>query len=110
MAYKLIGRVAAEWSRLEHALDRIIWTLAGTLYLDGACITSQLLGATARYKVICAQLNLRATQDSLSPASQHSCRKATNRRRSGIASFTTLGISMPRKRRPANFAVGPQES
>ena len=62
--YQLIGRVAAEWSRLEHALDRIIWTLAGTLYPDGACITSQLLGATARYKVIYAQLSLRATQDS----------------------------------------------
>jgi hypothetical protein len=61
--YKLIGRVAAEWSRLEHALDRIIWTLAETLYPDGACITSQL-SATSRYKVICAQLSLRTTQDS----------------------------------------------
>lgn len=61
--YQLIGRVASGWSRLEHALDRIIWTLAETLYPDGACITSQLMGATARYKVIIAQLNLRATQD-----------------------------------------------
>jgi hypothetical protein len=61
--YQLIGRVAAEWSRLEHALDRIIWTLAEVLYPDGACITSQLMGATARYKVITAQLNLRTTQD-----------------------------------------------
>src|SRR5262245_58448840 len=61
--YQLIGRVAAGWTRLEHALDRIIWTLAENLYPDGACITSQLMGATARYKVIIAQLNLRAEQD-----------------------------------------------
>ena len=28
-AYSLIGRVAAEWARLEHILDTIIWELAG---------------------------------------------------------------------------------
>jgi hypothetical protein len=31
--YQLIGQVAAGWSRLEHALDRIIWTLAGSSIL-----------------------------------------------------------------------------
>lgn len=59
--YHFIGRVAAEWSRLEHALDRIIWALADTLSPKGACITSQLIGATPRYKVILAQLHLRKT-------------------------------------------------
>jgi len=61
--YQLIGRVTAEWARLDHALDRIIWTLAGLLYQEGGCITSQLMGATSRYRVIIAQLSLRATHD-----------------------------------------------
>jgi len=61
--FHYIGRVAAEWSRLEHALDRIIWVLAGVISSKGACITSQQLGAAARYRVIQGQLRLRILKE-----------------------------------------------
>jgi len=57
--YSLVGRVAAGWSNLEHELDRIIWLLLPVVSSEAACVTSQLMGATARYKTIIAQLTLR---------------------------------------------------
>jgi hypothetical protein len=58
--YGFVGRVCVEWASLEHCLDRLIWSLGYTISSRGACITSQLMGATARYKVLLAQLHLRA--------------------------------------------------
>jgi len=58
--YRLIGRVAAAWSHLEHTLDLIIWDLAGAGPDKGACITAQMLGATNRYRTIISLLKQRA--------------------------------------------------
>jgi hypothetical protein len=60
--YNLIGRVAAGWSNLEHELDRIIWLLLPTVSAEAACVTSQLMGATPRYRTIIAQLTLKHRQ------------------------------------------------
>jgi hypothetical protein len=54
--YHLVGRVAAEWARLEHSLDRIIWGLASLNPASGACITAQIMGASPRYITIESQL------------------------------------------------------
>jgi len=62
--YNLIGRVAAGWSNLEHELDRIIWLLLPAVSPEGGCVTSQLMGATPRYRTIIAQLTLRHRQTS----------------------------------------------
>src|SRR5690348_14772918 len=59
--YELVGKVAASWSHLEHTLDLIIWRLAGVEPDRGACITSQMVGATSRYKAIISLLNQRKT-------------------------------------------------
>jgi hypothetical protein len=61
--YALVGQVAAEWSHLEHELDRIIWALLKVLSSEAACVTSQLMGATPRYKTIIAQLTLRKASE-----------------------------------------------
>lgn len=55
--YSLVGRVASEWSHLEHALDDIIWWLAsfrsaGLGSNIVACITSQVMGIGPRCKII----------------------------------------------------------
>jgi hypothetical protein len=55
--YGLVGRVASEWSHLEHTLDNIIWILAsfrvGALGANiVACITSQIMGVGPRCKAI----------------------------------------------------------
>lgn len=52
--YATIGRVAAEWTRLEHILDLIIWELASIEPVIGAGITAQLLGAGNRFRSILA--------------------------------------------------------
>jgi hypothetical protein len=61
--YALVGRVAAEWSHLEHELDRVIWALLKVVSPEAACVTSQLMGATPRYKTIIAQLTLRKASE-----------------------------------------------
>ena len=53
-AYALIGRVAAEWAQLEHALDIIIWEMAGTPFYVGSCITGQMVGHWPRFRAIIA--------------------------------------------------------
>jgi hypothetical protein len=52
--YALVGRVASEWSHLEHILDLTIWDLAGVKREAGACITSQIMGVGPRCKAIIA--------------------------------------------------------
>jgi hypothetical protein len=62
--YNLIGRVAAGWPNLEHELDRIIWLLLPAVSPEAGCVTSQLMGATPRYRTIIAQLTLKHRQTS----------------------------------------------
>jgi hypothetical protein len=50
--YGIVGRVASEWSHVEHILDAIIWKLAGTGQNKAACITSQIMGVGPRCKAI----------------------------------------------------------
>jgi len=50
--YANVGRVASEWSHLEHTLDLIIWDLSSLAPSLAACITSQIMGVGPRCKVI----------------------------------------------------------
>ena len=51
--YALVGRVTSEAAHLEHALDMIIWELAGIERHDlGACVTSQIIGPAPRCRAI----------------------------------------------------------
>jgi len=50
--YKMVGRVASEWSHVEHRLDTIIWALSGTTNERCACITSQIMGVPNRCNAI----------------------------------------------------------
>jgi hypothetical protein len=72
--YRLIGRVAAGWSNLEHTLDRIIWLLVPGVSSEAACVTSQLMGTAPRYRTIIAQLTGRL----LTPFSTSSLIARTN--------------------------------
>lgn len=48
-----IGRVVANWSRLEYEMDLVIWELARLIDDDtGPCITSQLIGPDRRLDAI----------------------------------------------------------
>ena len=51
-AYASIGRVTAEWARLEHLLDAIIWEMAGVRHETGPCITGQMVGHAPRFNAI----------------------------------------------------------
>ena len=48
----LVGRVASEWSHLEHVLDMTIWALLGADDRLAACVTSQIMGVGPRCKAI----------------------------------------------------------
>jgi len=50
--YAAVGRIASEWSHLEHVLDLTIWELAKVAPKAGACITSQIMGVGPRCKAI----------------------------------------------------------
>lgn len=50
--YKNVGRVASEWSHLEHILDLTIWKLSGMPENVSACITSQIMGVTGRCNAV----------------------------------------------------------
>jgi hypothetical protein len=55
--FSLIGRVAAEWTQLEHILDIIIWSLVGKHNSRvTACLTAQVQGAQAKCWAIQALL------------------------------------------------------
>jgi hypothetical protein len=57
--FPIVGRVASGWAHLEHVLDLIIWKLAETNDIHGACITSAIMGAASRYDVIKALATVR---------------------------------------------------
>ena len=50
--YALVGRVAAEWSQLEHILDLTIWELMGGDKQISACVTAQIMGVGPRCNAI----------------------------------------------------------
>ncbi len=50
--YAVVGRIASEWSHIEHILDMIIWELARIDPQAGACITSAIMGVGPRCRVI----------------------------------------------------------
>jgi hypothetical protein len=52
--YALIGRVAAEWSQMEHALDLIIWDMLPIDRATASCVTGQFLGIAPRFRAIAA--------------------------------------------------------
>ena len=58
--YSVIGRIASEWSHLEHLLDLIIWDLVHHDQVKVACITSQLMGTAPRIRTVLNLLSLRA--------------------------------------------------
>lgn len=57
--YPLIGRIVAEWARLEHELDLIIWELAETDRAVNSCMTAQIGSYAARFEVISALAEFR---------------------------------------------------
>ena len=61
--YALIGRVVAEWARLEHELDLIIWDFAQTDPAVNSCMTGQIGSYTARFEAIAALIQLRGRYD-----------------------------------------------
>jgi hypothetical protein len=61
--FHLVGRVAAEWARLEYSLDRVIWSLSYTICPRPACLTAQFMGTTPRYRALIAQLRLRSCSE-----------------------------------------------
>jgi hypothetical protein len=52
--HALVGRVAAEWSQVEHVLDIVIWRLAKVDDATGACLTGQIIGSFGRITAIYA--------------------------------------------------------
>lgn len=50
--YALVGRVASEWSHLEHIVDLTIWQLLGVDHRLAACLTAQYPGIPARCNAI----------------------------------------------------------
>jgi hypothetical protein len=50
--YRNVGRVASEWSHLEHILDLTIWKISGMPENVSACITSQIMGVPGRCHAI----------------------------------------------------------
>jgi hypothetical protein len=52
--YEIVDRVSSEWAHLEHALDMIIWELAGIDQKLGSCVTGQLGGHWPRINAITA--------------------------------------------------------
>jgi hypothetical protein len=63
--YDSVGRIAYVWSMLEHALDRIIWDLADTNQVLGACMTTQMNGPSPRIRALLALLEVRGWPDPL---------------------------------------------
>jgi hypothetical protein len=52
--YTLVGRVASEWSHLEHIVDLTIWKLLGVDNRLAACLTSQYPGLSQRCNAVCS--------------------------------------------------------
>jgi hypothetical protein len=66
--YKNVGRVASEWSHIEHVLDLTIWRLSGLEGKIAACMTSQIVGVAPRCKAIMNMAKLHGlTHEELKP-------------------------------------------
>lgn len=52
--YSLVGRIASEWSHLEHVVDRTIWFMLGVEPRFGACLTSQYPALGQRCNAECS--------------------------------------------------------
>lgn len=67
--YALVGRVASEWSHLEHLLDLLIWDLlkhgSGLHDSVAACVTAQIMGVGPRCKAIISLSKVRAIPESI---------------------------------------------
>lgn len=50
--YALIGRAIAEWARLEHNLDLIIWDLIGSKNELSSCLTAEMMNFRPRFNAI----------------------------------------------------------
>jgi hypothetical protein len=61
--YRLVGQVTSEWAHLEHALDLIIWRMAGVEEAKGACLTGQIMGASPRFLAIIALATLKQVNE-----------------------------------------------
>jgi hypothetical protein len=58
--YKLVGKIASDWTHFEHELDRIIWCPTPTISSIPVCITAQLIGPMPRFRALIALLTLRS--------------------------------------------------
>jgi hypothetical protein len=63
--HALVGRVAAEWSQVEHFLDIAIWRLAKVDDATGACMTAQIIGSFPRLMAINALCIHRKVDDKI---------------------------------------------
>jgi hypothetical protein len=63
--HNLVGRVAADWSLVEHTLDLIIWQLARLDDETGACLTAQISGVYGRIPTIVSLSLRRGLGDSI---------------------------------------------
>lgn len=63
--YALIGRVTAEWARLEHTLDQIIWDLSEGSVEALSCTTVQIMSHYPRFKAIKSLARYRGHSDAL---------------------------------------------
>jgi hypothetical protein len=57
--YAAIGRLMAEFSMVDHYLDRAIWKLAAVYPGAGACMTAQIPSADRKLKALMAVIRLR---------------------------------------------------
>jgi hypothetical protein len=63
--HALVGRIAADWSQVEHVLDIVIWRLANVDDATGACLTGQIIGSFGRITAIYALSKHRGLNDEI---------------------------------------------
>lgn len=76
--YQIIGRVASEWSHLDHMLDLIISELTGLDDHTAACLTGQVLTTRAKYEAIIALLTRRTLSTGLIERAKKERSKSAN--------------------------------
>jgi hypothetical protein len=60
-----IGRIASVWAMLEFRVDQLIWHLVGLEQTLGACLTTQLNGATPRLRALKSIMEFRGSSPEL---------------------------------------------
>jgi hypothetical protein len=60
-----IGHVAHHWSRLEYAINQMIWAMSAVSPADGACITAQIPSIVPRLRALIALANNHGASKSL---------------------------------------------